>query len=188
MATQLATAPGGKDAAKTVAAGPKADKPKLQPLKRGDAALYEMTCNRWTATAPAGTTPQELDQHETFFNALFDDIREGDEIKVTAADRSWRAHFEVIAVNTGRVVAKLDRVIEGRALLVGAPKAFPEGYHIERTAPNDKLGDGYVVIRNSDGQVILQSGGMPWRTYQEAHEEFLKSAIFQQPGATRYLP
>lgn len=187
MATLVSAPSKDKSAGQPGQAGAKADKPKLDPLKRGDAMLFEMASNRWNVTAPAGVTAQELDQHESFFNALFDDIREGDEIKVTAADRSWRAHFEVIAVNTGRVVAKLDRVIEGRAPLTGAPKAFPAGYHIERTPPNDRRGDGYVVIRESDGHVILQSGA-PWRTYQEAHEEFLKSAIFRREDVTKYFP
>src|SRR5207302_9997701 len=122
---------------KAISAGAAA---KLEPLKSGDVQLFEMGNNVWRCTVPAGVTPQQLDLHESYWSALADDLREGDEIKALAQDRAWIARFEVVDSVAGRVIVRLAQVIEGapRLSAAGAPRPLPEGYRVERLKPGDR--------------------------------------------------
>lgn len=161
-------------------------KAEIPPLKRGDASLLEISANAWKVIVPRGVQPKELELHPTFWNLLSEDFREGDSIKALWMDRSWVAKYEVVSVNFGSVQVRLAYAVAGAPLVAaGSPKAFPAGYHIEKTGPQEL--QGFVVIRESDGFRIM-NGGQPWRTFQDAHEQFPKSAIFHTDHPTMRLP
>lgn len=161
-------------------------KAEVKPLKRGDCALFEFSNNTWRVVVPAGVGAHEIDMHPTFWNALADEVREGDDIKAFAQDRAWVARFEVVDAIIGRAVVRLAYALEGAPRITAAgPKPFPVGYRIERTPPDEP--DGYLVIRESDGLKIMDSG-MPWKSYQACYEAFLKNAIFQTDTPTKYVP
>ncbi len=164
----------------------KAAKPELKPLKRGDASLREIVNNVWTVWVEAGMSAAELDMHAVYWNGLSDDVRRGDSIEAGAKDGSWYADFKVVDANVGRVWARLKWAGEGapRLSAAGEPKPVPGGFHIERTKPGEP--DGYIVIRESDGFKFMDSG-MPWKTYQECYEAFLKHAIFAGDQPTKYV-
>ncbi len=103
------------------------------------------------------------------------------------AARAWIAKFVVVGTGSNSVCARLVYAVEGAPRLASASSSFPSGYHIERVKAGEPL-DGYVVIRESDGLVIKTNGGVPWRTYQDAHEQFPKHAMFRSADVTRYLP
>lgn len=163
--------------------------PEIAPLRRGDCRLAEFSNNQWVCTAPAGIDARQLDLHPTFWAAA-DECRMGDQITVLAADRAWVAVFVVVHAERGRVAARLAYVVPGLGTLMQAangPKPLPAGYRIEQLPPNDAKGEGYVVIREADDVVILNSG-RPWPSYQQAYESFLGHAIFAAERGTRYLP
>ncbi len=163
-----------------------AAKAAIQPLKIGDSQIYEIGNNLHRINVEAGIAPEELDAHPEYFNTMAEFVSEGDEIIAFAKTRKWHARFAVVSVTAGSVIARLAYQVAGAPLSVaGAPKPFPAGYHIQRNAPGEP--PGFVVIRERDGHCI-QNSGLPWVSYQEAYEQFLKSALFQNADKTRYLP
>ncbi|MBI3935537.1 MAG: hypothetical protein HY323_01035 [Betaproteobacteria bacterium] len=164
----------------------KADaKPELQPLRRGDAALFEFTNNVWRIVAPVGVSAEQIDLHPTFFNLLGDELRMGDEVKVIARDRSWLAKFEILASGPGFVQAKLAYVMRVPLQSVSTEKKLPDGWSIVATDPTEP--PGFVCVHAADGKKILDSG-MPFLTHEDARRGLLDHAIFREETHTRYLP
>lgn len=169
---------------KPIAAGtaPSAAKPELKPLMRGDCALLEFSNNSWRVTVPAGVSPRDLDMHPTFWNALADEVREGDDVKAFAKDRAWVARFEVVDAVIGRAAVRLAYVLEGAPRLsVAGPKPIPDNHDIKRNGPDEP--DGYTAFRVSDG--VRMAIGSSW---QECYEALLKHANFQTEKPTKYVP
>jgi len=163
---------------------PKAD---IKPLPRGGARLFEFSSNVWSCTAPTGCKPEDLDAHPSFWNSLADEIREGDEIKTIAADRSWHACYVVTHSQPGSLIARLAYQVQGtRGLAAVGPKTLPAGYEIRRTEPGDPM-PGYYGIRVADGVRFLNSG-MPYESWQAAYEALLAHAIFRTDKPVQYLP
>lgn len=159
-------------------------KQELKPLKRGDCALFEFSNNVFRVVVQAGVSPRELDLHPTFWNALADEVREGDEIKAHAMDRAWIARFEVVDAIIGRAVVRLAYVIEGAPRISGVgPKPIPANHDIRRKVSRPHEPDGYEGFREADN-VVLSEGS----TYQECYENLLKHANFQSAAPTKYVP
>jgi len=149
--------------------------------------LFEFTNNVWLITAPAGIAPEQLDGHPSFWGML-DEVRPGDQVRAIAADRSWLATFDIVDAHVGQVCARLAYAVKGAPrLTAAAPKPVPAGYRIERCAPGDSLGEGYIVIRESDGHRITNSG-KAWPDFQTAYSDFLQHAIFQTATPAKYFP
>lgn len=165
---------------------PKAKKP-LANLKRGDASLLELNNSAWRVVVNDDVTPQELDLHPTFFSALADEVREGDSVKALWNSGRYVAQYEIVNVQNGTVAARLAYACEGAPVMSAiGPKAMPAGYVIVKAKLEE--GNGFVVVRESDGMRIMNSGGVPWKSYQDAYEQFPKLAMFRGEQSTRYVP
>lgn len=161
---------------------------KLEPAKRGNLDLREFSNNDFRHIVKASVTPRTLEMHPNYWNLLSEDLHEGDTIQAIWSDRSYIAHYVVVATNAGAVAVRLVYEVQGAPALsaIGGPASFPEGYRIEKTKPGEN--PGFVVVRESDGLRILNPGGVPWAKYQDAHEQFPKHAMFRSEDVTRRIP
>lgn len=167
---------------------PKARKP-LEPLPLDALALYDIGFVLWRVFVKGDVTPAELDMHPTYWNLLSgkDGVHEGSEINAIWNNGKYLAKYVIVNVANGVVAVRLAYEVEGAPLMSATgPRAFPSGYHIEKARLEE--GHGFLVVRESDGMRILTSGGVPWKSYQEAFEQFPKLAMFRNEKTPDYLP
>jgi hypothetical protein len=166
---------------------PKA-KTEIKPLRRGDAALFELSGNVWRVIINQDVTPEQLDGHPHFWNMLGDDVHEGDEIKGRWANGRHFAKYEVVNAGPGVVAARLCYAVEGMPIVTAMGSGFPVGFHVERSRPDENEGRGHVAVRDSDGKRYYASTGLPWKTEHDVRSEFPRHSMFRNQETTRYVP